>query len=65
MDIETLQKANKLNRQIDDLNIDLRELEKGCCILVTEEGRVNIKNERQWAAKTAPDWFTQKIKEVL
>lgn len=65
MNIETLQKANELNRQIDALNIELRELEEGCCILVTKEGRVNIKTEREWATKTTPDWFTQKINEAL
>lgn len=65
MDINTLKKANELKRNIDDLNTDLRELEKGCGIQVTKEGKVSIKTERDWLSKTAPDWFAQKINEAL
>ena len=35
MDINTQQRENELNREIDNLNTDLRELEKGCGIQVT------------------------------
>ena len=65
MDIEKLQKANELKRKIDDLNTDLRELEKGCGIQVTKEGKVYIKTEREWTSKTAPDWFAQKINDAM
>lgn len=65
MDINTLKKANELNRNIDDLNTDLRELEKGCGIQVTKEGKVYIRTEREWSTKTAPDWFAKKINEAL
>lgn len=65
MDINTQQRENELNREIDNLNTDLRELEKGCGIQVTKEGKVYIKTEREWSSKTAPDWLAQKINEAL
>lgn len=65
MDIEKLEKANELKYKIDSLNTDLKELEKGCGIEVTKDGKVYIKTEREWSSKTAPDWFAQKINEAL
>ena len=65
MDIEKQEKANELKYKIDGLNTDLEELEKGCGIQVTKEGKVYIKTESEWTSKTTPDWFAQKINEAL
>lgn len=64
MNAETLEKANRIQRYIDDCNKELEELNKGCRI-VYEKGRVEIVYKAEWYAKTAPDWFAQKIHDAL
>lgn len=65
MNAETLEKAQRLQRQISDYETDLKELENGCGIFVDKQGKVSIKTEREWTSRTAPDWFAQKINEAL
>ena len=65
MNIETLEKANSLQREIDSVNTELRELQDGCGIQVTKKGKVYIKVNDGWASKDVPDWFAKKINEAL
>lgn len=65
MNVETLKKAQSLQRQISDYETELKELENGCGIWVDKQGKVYIKTEREWSSKTAPDWLAQKINEAL
>lgn len=65
MNVETLEKANSLQREIDSVNTELRELQEGCGIQVTKEGKVYIKTEREWTSKAVPGWFAQKINDAL
>lgn len=65
MNAKTLEKAQSLQRQISDYETELKELENGCSIFVDKKGKVNIKTEREWTSKIAPDWFAQKINEAL
>lgn len=65
MNVETLKKAQSLQRQISDFETELKELENGCSISVDKQGKVYIKTEREWSSKTAPDWLAQQINAAL
>lgn len=65
MNAETLEKANRIQRTIDDCNKELEELNKGCKIVVYEKGRVDISYKAEWYTKIGPDWFAKKIHDAL
>ena len=65
MDKATLEKANKITRKIDDCNQELKELEKGCRIVVNERGKITIYYSAEWYCKDAPDWLAQQINAAL